>query len=162
MSFEELVSMLNRKFEPYTMNRFERMNLANLYNKYPEELLMECIDIGTRQYLRYDENNYPLVSTIHLFMEKLRGILYYRTKPPVIREMGHIECVGWRKFQDWDIYASRKLMNTYAKMHLDAGESQEEVAGRMKDDLFELFHYVQSWEEWEKCAEKKINNFHNS
>ena len=161
MSFEELVSMLNRKFEPYTMNRFERMNLANLYNKYPEELLMKCIDIGMRQYLRYDENNRPQVSAIHLFLDKLRGILYYQTKPPVIREMGHIECVGWRRFRDWDIPEGRRLMKAYAKMRMDAGETEEEIAEGLHKDGFQLLYYVEDWKEWAKTINELIDKMKN-
>ena len=159
MSFEELVSMLNRKFEPYTMNRFERMDLANLYNKYPEKMMMECIEIGMKQYLRYDADNHPDIVSIRVFLEKLRGILYYHTKPPAIREMSHIECVGWRRFRDWDIPSARRAMMEYERVRVAAGYSQEEIAEGLKNDGYRMLFCVRDWEEWQKEMEEKVIEF---
>ena len=158
MSFEEMVIMLNEKLAPYAMNRTERMNLANLYHKYPTELVMECIDIGMRRYLRYDENNRPEIMSIHIFLDKLRGILYYRSKPPVIREMSHIECVGWRRFNDWNIAESRKVMHAYEDARMEAGESQEQIAEGLHKDGYRLLFCVGDWKEWQREMVKTIHN----
>ena len=150
MSFEELISSLNQKFAPYEMNREERMKLAGLYNRFPEDMLTECIGIGMKKYLRYDENNHPQEESIQLFLRKLSGILHNQSLPPVYRAMNHIECVGWRKLLDWDIYASRQLMSVYVKELLKAGKSEEEAAEELRKDAFTILYCVRSWENWMK------------
>ena len=148
MSFEELISTLNKKFAPYILNREDRRILAKLYNKFPEDLLTECIGIGMRKYLMYDGNNHPREESIQLFLSKLGGVLHNQSRPPVYRAMNHIEIVGWRKFLDWDIYASRQLMSAYVKELLKAGKSEEEAAEELRKDAFMILYCVKSWKEW--------------
>ena len=55
MNTEEFIAYVEKRIFPYTFRENGRAQLSDLYRKYPESLLMECIDIGIKQYFRYTD-----------------------------------------------------------------------------------------------------------
>ena len=51
MSFDDLIEIVNDRINPFSLNDEGKKNIANLYNKFPTELILESIDIGIKQYI---------------------------------------------------------------------------------------------------------------
>ena len=76
MSFDEFVDFVESKIAPFTLNESGRSGIALLYNRYPLELLEECINIGISQYFKYDGNGEPTKESVEKFLNKIGGIAY--------------------------------------------------------------------------------------
>ena len=55
MTAEEFISYVEKRTYLYTFLENGLARLFELYRKYPESLLLGCIDIGIRQYFRYND-----------------------------------------------------------------------------------------------------------
>lgn len=90
MSFEEFIEAIEDAIYPFELNDSGKYSAANLLHKYPTALLKECIEVGTRQYLCYDGNGKPTKESVEVFLDKLGGIAYNKSRAPIKQEIQHI------------------------------------------------------------------------
>lgn len=57
MTADEFIEYIEERTYPFTFLENVRAQLSELFRKYPEPLLLECVDIGIKQYFRYDTEN---------------------------------------------------------------------------------------------------------
>ena len=77
-------------------------DVSQLVRQYPYELLIECIDIGVSTYFRYDENGKLTQDSASKFLNKLGGIAFNKSRPPVEQEIYHLKNKGKRQFAYWN------------------------------------------------------------
>ena len=76
MTLEEFIDYIEKRTTPYTFREPGRASLSELFRKYPEELLLECVDIGIKQYFHYDDQGTLTKESVATFLDKLGGIAY--------------------------------------------------------------------------------------
>lgn len=91
MSFDEFADFVESKIAPFTLNESGRSGIALLYNRYPLELLEECINIGINQYFKYDGNGEPIKESVEKFLNKIGGIAYNKSQSPLTQEINHLK-----------------------------------------------------------------------
>ena len=78
MTTEEFIDYVEERTYPFTFLENGRAQLSELFRKYPESLLQECVDIGIKQSLQQAPHNngctiieIVFVTCIDLFAERL-------------------------------------------------------------------------------------------
>ena len=74
MARKKIETIVNEKIAPYSLNEKGKAQLAQTIRNYPYELLIECIDIGIKQYFRYDEDGVLTQESVGVFLNKLGGM----------------------------------------------------------------------------------------
>ena len=91
MTTEEFIAYIEERAYPYTFLENGRARLSELHRKYSEALLLECIDIGIKQYFRYDADGKLSQASVSEFLNKLGGIAYNKSRSPIDQELYHIK-----------------------------------------------------------------------
>ena len=147
MEFEELIEYLNLKIAPFSLSDEGKKNIANMYNKYPTNLIIESVDIGVKQYLAYDENNNPTKVSIGTFLDKLGGILYNKSKSPIEQELLHVQGLAQKRFQYWDKKRSSELLHDYIDALRTVHWSEEQILEDIQNDVIRITSRARNWTE---------------
>ncbi len=77
MTIDEFIDYIEKRTAPFTLLETGRAQLSELFRKYPESLLLECVDIGIKQYLVLSYQNNGIESEItdqngrHIILDKI-------------------------------------------------------------------------------------------
>ena len=50
MTFDEFLDYISQKIAPYSLSPVGEVNMAVIYDNYPMDLILECVDIGIEKY----------------------------------------------------------------------------------------------------------------
>lgn len=75
MARKKIETIVNEKIAPYSLNERGKAQLAQIIRKYPYEMLVECIDIGIKQYFHYDKDGALTQESVNEFLNKLGNSL---------------------------------------------------------------------------------------
>lgn len=158
MTSEEFIEYVEKRIHPFRLLENGRAQLSNLLRKYPENLLLECVDIGVAQYFRYDENDNLIQDSVSSFLSKLGGIAYNKSRNPIDQEISHIRNKGKNSFAYWnDSYADNLLVN-YGNALRNAGWSDAQIAEDLQKEVLKLCNSCRSWTQWRSTLEKWIQD----
>ena len=148
MSFEDFIKIIEDAIFPYELSSSGKSSAANLFHKYSEDLLIECIEIGTKQYLSYDSDNVPTKESVEAFLNKLGGIAYNKSRTPIRQEIQHIKAIGHKVYSYWNDNESDNILYDYTKALSDAGWTEARIIKDLQEEVLRLINRMGNWTEW--------------
>lgn len=148
MTCDEFISYIEERTYPYTFRMNGRARLSELCRKYPEELLLECIDIGIKNYFRYDDDGNLTQDSVGEFLNKLGGIAFNKSRSPVDQEINRLKNKGNAQFAYWNIQEADVLLREYVQALYSYGWSESMVLEDLRGDLVRMMNKSKNWTEW--------------
>ena len=156
MNTEEFIAYVEKRIFPYTFRENGRAQLSDLYRKYPESLLMECIDIGIKQYFRYTDEGELDRESVELFLNKLGGIAYNKSRSPIDQELYHIKNICRKNYAYWDDTRADDILFRYVRALRNAGFTDDDVLEDIKTEVIRICKTCRNWSQWRATLEQWI------
>lgn len=153
---EKIITIINERIAPYSLNKKGEADIACLTTQYSYELLVECINIGVSRYFQYDENGELTDESVTEFLKKLGGIAFNKSKSPIDKEILHLINCGNAKFHYWDKHRATEIITRYVealRKHLN----EDAIINDLKDDALKLMNNSHSWSQWVSNMENWID-----
>lgn len=151
MSFEDFIELIETTIYPYKLSDTGRSSVANLFHKYSEDFLVECIEIGATQYLSYDADNTPTKDSVEDFINKLGGIAYNKSRTPIRQEIQHVKVYGRKTYAYWNDFESGNILDDYTKALSDAGWTEDQIINDLQDEVLRLINRMNNWTKWSEA-----------
>lgn len=148
MGRKKIETVIAEKIHPFRLNESGLANISQLVKQYPYNLLIECIEIGVARYFRYDQEGCLTRKSVEMFMEKIGGIAYNKSRSPIDQEIYHLKNKGKCKFAYWDLAKAEKLLREYVKELAIAGWSEEEIVKDLQGESSQMMNTAKNWSEW--------------
>ncbi len=158
MDISDFIDYIEERTYPYTFRENGRAQLSELFRKYPEELLLECVDIGISQYFRYDAEGNLTQDSVGTFLNKLGGIAYNKSRSPIDQEVYHLKNKGKANFAYWNIQRAGELLNEYIKELRLFGWSDSMILSDLRGETSQMMNNSRNWTEWSSTMEHWIND----
>ena len=113
MARKKIETIICEKIAPYTLNERGKSDLSQIVRKYPYDLLIECIDIGITNYIRFDEDGVITRESVQTFLSKLGGIAFNKSRSPIEQEIYHLKNKGKKQFSYWNNDKADELLRDY-------------------------------------------------
>lgn len=156
MTCDKFISYIEERTYPYTFRMNGRAHLSELFRKYPEELLLECIDIGIKKYFRYDDDGNLTQDSVGEFLNKLGGIAFNKSRSPVDQEINRLKNKGNAQFAYWNTQRADELLREYARALYSYGLSEDMVLDDLRGDLACMMNKSKNWTEWSEMMDMWI------
>lgn len=153
---EKLIEYINKKISPFSLSEPAKNNLKLLVSKYSVDLLYKCIDISFAKYLSYF-NNVPTQDSVNEAINKIGGIAYNLSLPPIEKEISHICNKGSAKFYYWNTEKAKQLLHSYVKI-LSSHWSETDILEDLQKEVMDLFATNTNWSSWSSQIEKWIED----
>lgn len=147
MTRKKIETIISEKIRPISLNEKGRADVARLVAQYQYDILKECIDIGVAKYFRYDENGGLTKESVNNFLDKLGGIAYNKSLPPVEQEILHLKNKGKYAFRYWRDNIADEILHNYVKA-LRAHWTEEMVVEDLKGETARLMNNSRNWATW--------------
>lgn len=161
MTCEEFVQYIERKIHPYTLSEKGRASAATLFRKYPEELLLECIDIGVERYFRYDTEGHLTQESARLFFDKLGGIAYNKSQSPIAQEITHIKNKCKNLYSYWDEARGTDTLYCYVNALSKAGWNDDQILDDLRTEVNRLATRSHNWTQWMEGMQNWIDDINS-
>ena len=156
MTCDEFISYIESRTSPYTFRENGRAHLSQLFRNYPEELLMECIDIGIESYFRYDDNGNLTRDSVSEFLNKLGWIAFNKSKSPVDQEIDRLKNKGNYQFSYWNSQTADDLLREYVQALYADGWSESKVLNDLREESVRMMNRSKNWTDWSQTIEMWI------
>lgn len=158
MARKKIETIVLEKIHPFTLNERGIADLSQLVRQYPYELLTECIDIGVLAYFRYDQDGNLTRESVQLFLDKLGGIAYNKSRPPIDQEIYHLKNKGKQQFSYWNPTKADNLLNDYIKELRLFGWPESMVLSDLRGESTRMMNNARNWSEWSSTMEQWIKD----
>lgn len=158
MARKKIETIVREKIEPYTLNERGMADLSQIVRQYPYELLLECIDIGVSSYFKYDEEGKLTRDSVQMFLNKLGGIAYNKSRSPVDQEIYHLKNKGKRKFPYWNQQRADDLLNEYVQALYLYGWNESMVLSDLRGESVRMMNNSSNWTQWSRTMEGWIQD----
>ena len=158
MARKKIETIIAEKISPFKLNECGLSDLSQLVRKYPYELLLECIDIGVSQYFNYDEEGKLTRDSVNIFLSKLGGIAYNKSRSPIDQEIYHLNNKGKYQFEYWNEQKASYLLHTYVKELHVYGYSEPAILADLSGESVRLMNNSKNWSEWSSNMEQWIRD----
>ena len=148
MARKKIETIVKEKIEPYTLNERGMADLSKIVRQYPYELLLECIDIGVSSYFKYDEEGKLTRDSVQMFLNKLGGIAYNKSRSPVDQEIYHLKNKGKRKFTYWNQQRADNLLNEYVQALYLYGWNESMILSDLRGESVRMMNNSSNWTQW--------------
>ena len=159
MARKKIETIINEKIHPFALSETGRSKIAILVNKFPHKLLVECIDIGVSTYFRYGENGELIEDSVAEFLEKLGGIAYNKSRPPIDKEIYHLKNKGRSLFDYWDDRKADELLHTYVKEMALFGYSENMILTDLRGESSRMMNNAKNWTTWSGTIKQWIDDY---
>lgn len=113
MGRKKIETIIKEKIHPYTLSDIGIANISNLTRNYEYDLLLECIDIGVKNYFAYDDSGKLTRDSVEIFIQKLGGIAYNKSKSKIEQQIRCLIKTGRSIFSYWDDKKASQLLEKY-------------------------------------------------
>lgn len=161
MTIEEFIEYIEERTTPYTFRETGRASLSELFRKYPEELLLECIDIGIKQYFHYDNQGVLTRESVETFLSKLGGIAYNKSRSPIDQELNHIKHYCQKSYPYWSDTKGDDILYRYIQALRLAGWNEKRILQDLQKEVWHVCQTSRNWTQWSDTMEGWINDIHN-
>jgi hypothetical protein len=155
---EKLITFIEQKIKPFTLNEIGRAKIASLLQKHTYDLLIECVDIGYYQYIKLDESGQPTKESIEVFMDKIGGIAHNKTLSPVDKEIRHVLNAGKKAFNYWNENNAKNTLKDYVYQLQKGGWSDDQIEDDLKNEVIRAVNKSKNWSEWMNIMEGWIKD----
>ena len=138
MTFDEFLDYISQKIAPYSLSPVGEVNMAVIYDNYPMDLILECVDIGIEKYFEYNESGVPVQDSVKKFTNKLGGIVHNKSLGCVSQVTNHIKSVGKNIFCQWNNRTCESILNDYVQVLRDANGRMKKLRTILKEVRFGL------------------------
>ena len=157
MARKKIETIINEKIHPFSLNEIGCARVSLLERQYPYELLVECIDIGILKYFRHDDNNELTKESVDIFLKKLGGIAYNKSKSPIEQEISHIVNVGNSIFKYWNKDNANQILHNYVCV-LRQHWNDETILEDLRGETTGLLNSSRNWSQWVSKMERWISD----
>lgn len=147
MARKKIETIIREKIAPYTLNERGKSDVAQIIKKYPYDLLLECIDIGTSAYLRFDDNGEVTKKSAENFLSKLGGIAYNKSRSPIEQEIYHLKNKGKKQFSYWNNDKADELLHDYVTA-LNSFWDEDEILKDLQGESLRMMNNSMNWSDW--------------
>ena len=158
MARKKIETIILEKIHPFTLNERGTADISQLARQYPYELLIECIDIGVSTYFRYDQDGNLTRESVGVFLDKLGGIAYNKSRSPIDQEIYHLKNKGKRQFSYWNPTKADDLLNEYIKELRLFGWSESMVLSDLRGESARMMNNARNWSDWSSTMEQWIKD----
>lgn len=158
MTIEEFCALIEEKIAPFSLNEAGKSTIATLMRKYPADLLIECVDIGVAQYLIYDSDSNPTKESVEIFLAKLKGIAYNKSRTPIQQEIQHIKEIAKSKYAYWNNPEGSDILDDYVAALKRAGWTEKKIVKDLQEDVIRLTNRASNWTQWSDAMLKWISD----
>lgn len=148
MPRKKIETIITEKIYPYSLNEKGMADISQLVRQYPYELLLECIDIGVSSYFCYDDEERLTRESVNVFLCKLGGIAYNKSRSPIDQEILHLKNMGKSKFAYWNPARADELLHEYVE-ELDLyGWSESMILDDLRGETVRMMNISDNWSQW--------------
>ena len=147
MARKKIETIISEKIAPYTLNERGKSDLSQIVRKYPYDLLLECIDIGITNYIRFDENGVVTRESVQIFLSKLGGIAYNKSRSPIEQEIYHLKNKGKKLFTYWNNAKADELLHDYVAA-LSFSWNDDEILEDLQGESSRMMNNARNWSDW--------------
>nr|MBQ4455439.1 DUF4145 domain-containing protein [Clostridia bacterium] len=156
MTTEEFIAYVEERAYPYTFLENGRARLSELHRKYSESLLLECIDIGIKQYFRYDTEGKLSQASVSEFLNKLGGIAYNKSRSPIDQELYHIKNLCKKTYSYWNDTQGDDILARYVRALRKANWTEDQILDDLQTEVIRLCNSSRNWTQWSVKMEQWI------
>lgn len=157
MTTEEFIEYIEERTYPFTFLENGRAQLSELFRIYSEPLLLECIDIGIKQYFRYDDGKLTQES-VSQFLSKLGGIAYNKSRSPVDQELYHIKNLCKKSYSYWNDAQGDDILARYVHALKKAHWSDKQILDDLQTEVRRVCGSSRNWTQWSDTMEQWITD----
>lgn len=148
MPRKKIETIINEKIHPYSLNEKGRADISQLTRKYEYDLLLECIDIGIATYFKYDKDGQVTQESAGIFIQKLGGIAYNKSRTPIEQEMYHLKNKCKKLYTYWNDGKANDIFQNYIAALKNAGYDDNQIANDLQTEVNQLCNSSRNWSEW--------------
>lgn len=156
MTTEEFIAYVEERAYPYTFLENGRARLSELHRKYSESLLLECIDIGIKQYFRYDTEGKLSQASVSEFLNKLGGIAYNKSRSPIDQELYHIKNLCKKTYSYWNDTQGDDILARYVRALRKANWTEDQILDDLQTEVIRVCNSSRNWTQWSVKMEQWI------
>lgn len=157
MPKKTIVTIINEKIRPYSLNEKGCSDIARLVSLYSYDTLKESIDIGVATYFRYDDTGELTQQSVNEFLCKLGGIAHNKTLPPIEKEILRIKNKGKSIFSYWRDDIADYILHEYVKA-LSEHWNEVTIIEDLRGETTRLMNSSGNWSTWRSIMENWIND----
>lgn len=147
-NFEDLVQYIEDKIPGRHINQHGLNRLNNLYKKHGYALLIDCVDISTEKYLKYDDNGIPTQDSVEVFFDKIGGIAHNKSLSPLDQKVRYVLNYGNKAFNYWKENDAKILLKQYVYAMKRLGYDDDEIIDDLNDRVVLLIDDTGNWSRW--------------
>jgi hypothetical protein len=153
---DEFIDYIEEKTYPFSFRENGRAKLSIIFRKYPESLLLECVDIGISRYFRYDSNGDVTQESIQEFLDKLGGIAFNRSLSPIAQELSRIRGYCKKNYTYWNEDKSKAILESYVSALRHVKWSDEQILYDLQTEVKRVCNTSRNWTQWSETMEQWI------
>ena len=158
MTNDDFATYIEKRISPYDLRENRRASLSLLFKKYPEELLLECVNIGIKQYFRYDNNGVLTKDSVETFLNKLGGIAFNKSQSPIKQEFNHIKNTCCSIYNYWDTTEGIDILEEYVSELRKVNWTEEQILSDLQNDVKRLCNRCRNWQQWSTSMRRWISD----
>lgn len=158
MGRKKIETIISEKISPYSLNEKGKSDLSQLVNRYPYELLIECIDIGVSTYFKYDKDGNVTKESVATFISKLGGIAFNKSRPPLEQEINRIKNKCKKSYSYWNDVVADDILTRYVRALERAGWTEEQIIHDLRTDVSRMCAQSRIWSQWLAGMKQWIND----
>ncbi len=157
MPKKKIENIIKDKIKPYTLSQIGEAKISKLVLQYSYDILLECIDIGIANYFKYDSNGMLIQDSVGVFIDKLGGIAYNKTRSPIEQEIYHLKNKGKKQFNYWNNEKADELLHDYVKV-LSFSWGDDKILEDLQGESKRMMNNSRNWTEWTSQIEGWIED----
>lgn len=161
MAKSKSLKYLESKIFPFQLNETYKSKFNILNEKYDDEFLIKSIDIGYSKYIILDKENIPTSSSVNEFLDKLWGIAYNISLPPIDKQIRYIKNVCKNKFTYWNDLEAQSLMNNYVAALRKWKWSDDTILNDLENETFIKSQECKTWTQWTNLIQAWTESIYN-
>lgn len=161
MAKSKSLKYLESKIFPFQLNETYKSKFNILNEKYDDEFLIKSIDIGYSKYIILDKENIPTSSSVNEFLDKLGGIAYNISLPPIDKQIRCIKNVCKNKFTYWNDLEAQSLMNNYVAALRKWKWSDDTILNDLENETFIKSQECKTWTQWTNLIQAWTESIYN-
>lgn len=155
---EYLIDYIESKIKPYTLSEFGKNDISVLLNQFDLNKLIEAIDISYKNYIKFDEEQLLIKSSVSNFLNKIGGIAHNNSQTPIEQKLRHIKNICNSKFNYWNNDKATTILNNYIRALKKNGWSDDQILDDLNGETMDVVRESNNWTEFRTKIEAWTNS----